>query len=256
MKTLRRSLILLTACGLLFAACKRSGKVEALEVDADSTHVAFPLPGDSTVYGLACDGCTDSVVVLLPRDCSDPITYDILDAMRHHRVIGHPKVGDKIAVIPNAEDSLKADMVINIDDLYGDWCYMVRPTLNIPEVDGKKVELPDSVLRSILVPREYGISLRRQWTAQVIGFVRPKATDEERPPVTYPRLKIYNRWMLWNGNLLLTKTRMTVDKDGNAQMTDEGIDTAQIMLLRPDSLVLRQGDTQQGYYRKKEKKEP
>lgn len=24
------------------------------------------LPGDSTLYGLACDGCTDSILVLLP----------------------------------------------------------------------------------------------------------------------------------------------------------------------------------------------
>ena len=29
--------------------------------------------GDSTLYGLACDGCTDSVVVFLPYEGGDPV---------------------------------------------------------------------------------------------------------------------------------------------------------------------------------------
>ena len=31
------------------------------------------LQGDKTIYGLACEGCNDSIVLLLPNDGSDPI---------------------------------------------------------------------------------------------------------------------------------------------------------------------------------------
>lgn len=32
------------------------------------------MKGDKTVYGLACEGCNDTVIVLLPLDNSDPVT--------------------------------------------------------------------------------------------------------------------------------------------------------------------------------------
>ena len=59
------------------------------------------IPGDSTFYGLACEGCTDSVVVVLPTDDSDPITFSIIDAMQSRQVFGRPKIGDQLAIVIN-----------------------------------------------------------------------------------------------------------------------------------------------------------
>ena len=70
------------------------------------------LPGDSTFYGLACDGCTDSVLVVLPSDDSDPIKFNIIEAMRSHKVFGRPKIGDMMAVVINKDNKRKADMVM------------------------------------------------------------------------------------------------------------------------------------------------
>ena len=34
------------------------------------------LKGDHTVYGLACDGCSDSVIVVLRNEGGDPVRYN------------------------------------------------------------------------------------------------------------------------------------------------------------------------------------
>ena len=46
------------------------------------------MPGDSTVYGLACDGCNDTILVFLPRTGGDPDTFNILGASKQHQVFG------------------------------------------------------------------------------------------------------------------------------------------------------------------------
>ena len=79
------------------------------------------LSGDKTVYGLACDGCTDSVVLLLPNDGSDPIRFNVIEATRRGKIMGQLKVGDWIGVVTNKEDSTVADMVIDLDQLKGIW---------------------------------------------------------------------------------------------------------------------------------------
>ena len=61
-------------------------------------------PGDKMVYGLACEGCTDSVIVFLPNSGGDPVTFDILDAMRNHKVYGRPKIGDTVALLMDKEE--------------------------------------------------------------------------------------------------------------------------------------------------------
>ena len=88
-----------------------------------------PLKGDSTVYGLACEGCSDTVVVLMPNDGSDPVTYNILKASRQHRVLGRIKTGDWIGVVLNKTNKHEADIVIDLDQLKGIWCYIVMPQL-------------------------------------------------------------------------------------------------------------------------------
>lgn len=242
--------VLLFFVALGAGSCQKKGVKVSTESSADSSQVNFPLPGDSTIYGLACEGCTDSVVVLLPDDCSDPITFDILQAWDSRRLYGRPKVGDRIAVIPSYNDSLKADAVINIDGLIGQWCYKVMPALQLPVVDGKEVQLPDSVRQKLMVPREYGLSLRRQWIANSFGSRPQSGHQAEQQPVKYPKLTFYSKWFLWNGKLLLTKAKFDVDKEGNATLADGEVDTAQIVYLRRDSLVLQIGDSRQSFYRK------
>lgn len=247
--------IALCLISLSIFSCQEKKAINDMNGKADSTTIHFPLPGDSSVYGLACEGCTDSVVVLLPNDCSDPITFDILEAWNNRRLLGLPKVGDRIAVIPCHEDSLRAEAVINIESLYGQWCYMVEPTLTLPEVDGKPMQLPDSVMKRLMVPREYGISLRRQWIAGSLGARAQRTKPGEQLPVQYPKVTFYNKWFLWNGNILLTKGKFDVDKEGNLSLSDGEVDTAQIVYLRRDSLILQFGDRRQSFYRKKNPEE-
>ena len=79
------------------------------------------LRNDSTVYGLVCDGCTDSVLVLLPSDDSDPVEYDIIDAKQAHKIFGVLRIGDWVGVVLNKSDRKVADLVIDLDQLKGTW---------------------------------------------------------------------------------------------------------------------------------------
>ena len=60
------------------------------------------------MHGLACDGCTDSVLVVLPSDDSDPVTFSIIEAMRYRKVFGKPKIGDMMAVVVNKDNKRKS----------------------------------------------------------------------------------------------------------------------------------------------------
>ena len=135
-----------------------------------------PLKGDSTIYGLACEGCSDTVVVLLPNDGSDPVTYNILKASRQHRVLGRIKTGDWIGVVLNKTNKHEADIVIDLDQLKGIWCYIVMPQLRGHETMTKQEQaqamrqMSDSLKNMYFIPREYGFWLKRQW-----GMCRSRA---------------------------------------------------------------------------------
>lgn len=51
-----------------------------------------PAKGDKAIYGLACMGCTDSVVIMLPNQGGDPVKYNILEANRNRQVFGNIEV--------------------------------------------------------------------------------------------------------------------------------------------------------------------
>ena len=57
-----------------------------------------PAKGDKAIYGLACMGCTDSVVIILPNQGGDPVKYNILEANRNRQVFGNIEVGDWIFI--------------------------------------------------------------------------------------------------------------------------------------------------------------
>lgn len=223
---------------------------------------------DKTVYGLACDGCTDSVVYLLPSDGSDPIKYDVIDAYRNHRIMGKLKIGDWIGVVLNEEDSTVADMVIDLDQLKGTWCYVVMPQLRDYEKLSKKQQaritrdMDDSIKADYLIPREYGFTLKRRYQAQPVGFVRQASALEDESPVVYPTLPYYMGWHILNGKLLLSRTadnkmpmlvNAEAEKNGKKETEMPPLelvnDTAQIIFMNEDSLVLQFNDHLQSYYR-------
>ena len=257
---MKRTKAIFAAWGLvaLMAACvqKESEKPLPDPTSEGKLNREQLLEGDSTIYGLACEGCSDSVVILLPGDGSDPVTYNIIAAHRHNRVMGRLKVGDWIGLMRNPTDSTVADFVLNLDELKGTWCYVVMPkwrdaTNMTPQAQAILEEsMPDSVKKEFFVPREYGFSLKRQWTAQSVGYVR-KSPLEDQSPVVYPRLLYFTEWHILNCRLVMT-SREYQKKDDSEEMELAGYrnDTCDVVFLSGDSLVLASDGESRGYYRR------
>jgi len=239
---------LLLLLALLTAACGRQPKSAAVVQQARAAN-------DSTIYGLICDGSNDTIVIFLnnPYDGADPDTLNILEASKAHRVFGSLRVGDKVALLRDTADTTHASIVIVEEDLLGQWCYRVKPTLKRKAaMDGQTTaqtigQLPDSVRKLLEVELEYGFQLKIDSMATPIGR-RSRASADEESPVEYPRAKRYTQWYILNGRLLLAETRM--DSIGNNVTLS--VDTAEFVTLTPDTLVLRFKDEEKGFYRKRE----
>jgi hypothetical protein len=244
---MKRTIIILAATAMLLGACHSGTQTEKNSTVYNETST---LEGDSTVYGLACDGCTDSLLVYLPFSGGDPDTIDILNARVQRKVFGRPEVGDEVAFVLNASNKKVADLVINIDRLKGSWCYQVMPKLrrrlgaSADSVVQLPPDFPDSLRKKWFQPREYGLELQRD------NIVRPIGTQtrgkEQQGPVEYPEMKRYREWHIYNGHLLLMETR----RDTTGARKTISTDTADIVVMRHDSLLLRFADHEQGYYRK------
>ncbi|MBO5001179.1 MAG: hypothetical protein J6C66_00570, partial [Prevotella sp.] len=76
---------------LLLTACNSGNTKDK----ADDTALADSVvaPSDSMLYGLACEGSTDSVLVFLPGEGGDPVEYDMSSAKRNNMVLGYPQTG-------------------------------------------------------------------------------------------------------------------------------------------------------------------
>ena len=249
--------ILLAALITLTACAQRTDKASLPNTEGNGQRNAdLLLPGDSTIYGLACEGCNDSVVVLLPGDGSDPVTYNIIEAHRKHQIQGQLKVGDWIAVVRNPEDNTVADLVVNLDELKGTWCYVVMPHWRDADAErtltsGKDKATADSLRAEYFIPREYGFSLKRQWTAQSVGYIRQASGIVEESPVVYPRLLYFTEWHILNGRLVMTSGEL--QKQGNDQamtVVNNRQDTCDILYLHDDSLVLGSDGEYRSYYRR------
>lgn len=253
------SLLLMLAAVVLtmsVTACGGQGKDKGAQEDTDTSKIAkeVRLPGDSTVYGLACEGCTDSVLVLLPHDDSDPVTYNIILAMRNRRVIGRPQIGDNIAVVVNGEDSTVADMVVDMDELKGTWVNAVMPTLRkhapMPGAKMKPSPEMDSLLQTLMVPREQGFRILKQNQMEPVGMQMKTTSLTGESPVEYPEVKFYKEWYMLNGKLVLTEG--TIDMGNKKKVKRRPVrDTVEIVFMMRDSLQLRYSDgSVKGYYRK------
>ena len=239
---MKKSSLLLVVALVVLMACGRRQPVRP-EESADAISLFHSSPGDSTLYGLACDGCTDSLLIFLPYAGGNPDTFDILEAQRQHRVYGRPHIGDEMALIPNPEQPGEAILVINLSLLQGRWHYMMTPTLR-QRVDGlPRPQLPDSIRRRILAPHEYSLILKRDRSAFSLGA--PRQTNS-MSPVSYPEARHYTSWRISNGQLILRCDTIP----GMGRQEVPGDDTVSIELLRRDTLVLRFADHEQYYYKK------
>ena len=175
--------------------------------------VSKQIVGDSMIYGLACEGTSDSNIVVYPFNGGDPIKYSCIDAHKRHRIIGHPEIGDWVGLVLDKEDTTVATMVVNLDQLKGTWTYTVMPTFkdfkHLSKRMQKKMEstlieqMPDSERALYMVPREYGFSLKRSHNAEPVGRIRHNVGVDEDSPVEYPEVKHYAQWFSWNGRLIL-----------------------------------------------------
>ena len=247
---MKKSIFPFFLAGLLTLSCSsQQEKTTATDTDIDT--LSQVLNGDSTLYGLACDGSNDTIVVFLPIDniAADPDTLNILNASRRHHVFGKLKTGDRIAVVRSATDSTAADYVISIDNLKATWCYKVLPTLHVrADMAGHSEKqilsnLPDSVRELLNIPHEYSIQLKGDHTVTAIGN-HHKNREETDQLVDYPLPKRYGQWQLFNGKLLLTEVGM--DSVGNTFAVST--DTAEFVLMDRDTLVLRFNDGVKNYY--------
>lgn len=244
------TLFILFIATILCTSCNNNS--QPTDEQRQTVGTSTSIEGDSTLYGLACHGCTDSVLVFLPGKGGDPVTYDILQANTQGRVFGRPQVGDWVAVIVNGEDTLKADMVIDLDQLKGSWVQLVRPTLRerlVQEGENVPYEPNDSTLiQKLMRPVEIGFSLKRHYSAQAIGR-RYGLSSTENSPVIYPVPRNYTKWHVINGQLVLTVEEQLADSTAVPKAEN---DTASFVMMLKDSLVLKFGDEVRHYYRRNE----
>lgn len=248
----QRLLLIFIVFAAMFSACSSDkGKTD------DKTEVVKEerLQGDSTFYGLACDGCTDSVVVVLPTDDSDPVTFNIIEAMRSRKVFGRPKIGDQLAIVVNKDNRKKADLVIDLDELKGSWVYQVMPTMRkMPRMAGmpKPKDSPerDSMMQALMVPKEQGFKIKKQYVMEPIGVHYEQTSLTGESPVVYPQVKYYKEWHVLNGRLVLTEGTIEIGNRKHRKVNPQR-DTVDIVLMMKDSLQLRFKNGIRAYYRKK-----
>ncbi len=255
MRFLPMAALVLMTVAMVLGACgsKQEHPTEVETTIADSRR---EIAGDSTLYGLACDGCTDSVLVFLPYMSDRLDTLDIIDAWQQKRIFGKPHIGDELAITLNPEDSCEALCVINLEVLRGSWCYMVTPELrnveNMPRRMQRRMmaemqNLPDSLRQLWLTPREYTLRLKSDYTAQVHGGMMAQTTTDDMSPVEFPMPRRYTEWHIYNGRLVLKADTIS----GFAHEGEQPVsDTAAIKELREDTLILAFPDREQGYYNK------
>ena len=109
--------------------------------------------------------------------------------------------------------------------------------------------MPDSIVETYMVPREYGFTLKRMGEARSVGFVMQNSSVEDDSPVEYPEVPQYTEWHAYNGKLLLVRGRF--EMQGVVFNEKTSIDTLSFVYMKKDSLVLSdsQGKTYT-YHRK------
>ena len=107
------SLTIMMSCG------GGGGQQQQVVVEEEDTSAVNVIPRDQTLYGLCGDGTAMNTLQLL-RDNGDTLVMSITNAVESGQVFGGLQVGDRIAVLPNANNT-EAVIVINQNTLLGDW---------------------------------------------------------------------------------------------------------------------------------------
>lgn len=248
----------LLAIAILIAlgSCK-DNKAEESEQMLIQEQPNIEIKGDSMLYGLSCDGTSDSVIVLWLFG-GDPVTYNIIDAHREGRVIGKPAIGDWVGIMVNPEDTTEATMVINLDALKATWTYPVMPVMKDLQHMSKRMQrrmmenMPDSVRNTYFVPREYGFTLKRSHQAQAVGRVMRSSSLEDDSPVEYPEVKNYSQWYMYNGRLILVSglRRMIATNAEKDKKQKPVLDTLDFVYMDEDSLILMKKGERIGFHKK------
>lgn len=227
--------IILVGCIAFFSCGNKQENGDTSAIDE-----SVKMPGDSTIYGLACDGCNDSTLVFLPNEGGDPVKYNIVRATRDHKIYGSLEIGDWVGVVLNPKNKKEAIMVIDLDQLKGTWTYQVMPHIKESKTKTKaqiEAELTDSMKAILFIPREYGFTLLRHQQARAVGNVFTGNTLQDESVVEYPPVTRFTGWRIFNGRLVMTGD--TVDLKRRkipANMVKH--DTLSFVYMLKDSLVL------------------
>ena len=244
---MRKSVYLLFALAAGIAlSCGQRGTAGG-QLSADSSLISRP--GDSAIYGLACDGSSDTLLVLLRDVDADPDTFNMLEAVMNRQVFGRPAAGDLLAVLLSGDSAHSVQKIINVERLKGSWCYMVTPTLRrragMSDEKYRQLldQMPDSLRRRWMVPKEFGFQLRANNVCLPVG---ERIEEEKNSPIVYEKPRRYREWRLQNCQLLLSEHL----RDTTAGQWKLLTDTAEFVRLSRDTLVLRFGDGERTYYKK------
>lgn len=106
---------IVTSAVLMMGSC--GNKTEKVPFDnGDSANV---VNADPTIYGV-CGEATAMNTLQLITDMGDTLMLDISTAQENGQVFGGLQVGDRMAVVPDA-DHESAEMVVNQASLMGNW---------------------------------------------------------------------------------------------------------------------------------------
>ncbi len=249
MKSLR---LFLLAASVLLLSCGEHQKSDSSNEELTDT-LLLRMENGNMMQGLVCDGCNDTIIIFLrqPYHGEDPDTLNILNASKQQQVFGRPHVGDKLTLLLDPADSTRASLVIVLNDLVGQWCYKVKPSLRLrADVKGKTErqqlkQLPDSVKEMLNVELEYGFHLKSDFTVSPIGWKEYGSHNEKDTPVEYPLPPHYDEWQVADGQLILMVTK----SDSLQQIQVVAADTVRFKELKDSSLVLHFADGPRTYYR-------
>ena len=235
----------------VFIGCSGNKPEEGME---DMVEDELVIKNDSMIYGLACDGSSDSVVVLWPFN-GDPVTFSCIDAKHAGKVMGRPEIGDWVGVMVDPSDTTEATLVVNLDELKGTWTYPVMPVFKDLQHMSKRMQrrfmaqMDDSIKQSFMIPRQYGFVLKRSHQAMAVGRIMRSNTLEDDSPVSYPEVKSYKRWYVANGKLLLVSGDFGMPGDAKTKRRPDVVDTLTFEKLQGDSLVLSQNGIKYHFHR-------
>ena len=244
--------IVMIAMGM--GSCHKSAeKIDDEDVLVDDS--TPEIVGDSMLYGLSCDGTSDSVIVIWPFH-GEPITINTIDAKENHRIIGKPEIGDWVGVMRDPEDSTEATMVVNLDELKVTWTYPVMPVMKELQNMSRRAQrrmmahIDDSIKNNFMIAREYGFTLKRSHVARAVGRIMRSNSLEDDSPVIYPEVKNYMKWYMLNGRLVLISGDNVMHGSAEPQKQTFSMDTLDLISLSEDSLVLMQHGVRYGFHRK------